>query len=297
MFQAILQSRKTVFASIETAMHNKREVPRRSPHQATKATLETIISGGHAVYVGVGRKPTKVLAKFLKDYYEKGGELERLYLFADTDEGGDEWPLLRKCEGPTAGVCRSLIESLVGLSARGRAWPEVVHPAVCATGYLVLNGGDRVSADAVVSTLGDIRYAIDKSKSFGFSAAAIANHVWAVESPSVAFCSSPSIPLANAVVRYCEGNENPQTFCDHLIAASLGRGTYKRKPGLFANDMIECYGDVKVGIAAAAVAALKLVVTSWASSEFHSDIFDDTVFSECDPDGRFQTTFRQFCDQ
>jgi len=300
MFQAILRSRKTTFVSVEKSAATRRNpkgVFNRTDGVEVSISLDDVISGGHEVYVGVNRRPTKLLARFIRDYYAKGGDLSSLYLFANNEEAGDNWPMRRACEGPTMGVCRSLVESLVGLPVGGRVWPDATHPAVCATGYLVLNGGDRASANVVVNALGDIRYAASKAKDFGLSAAAIANQVWPVGSPNEAFCTSVSLELANAVVRYSQGNKNLTTFCDHLLAATLGRGTYVRRPGLFASDMIDCYGEFKIGIAAAGVAALKLVVTSWASSEFHSDIFDDSVFSDCDPDGKFHAKFKQFCGQ
>jgi len=260
------------------------DIVRLTKPRASKETLTEIVQQGAALYVECRHRPAKWTAETIWAYLTAGGDPARLLLYVgDKHDIG----LLRACVGPTKAVMAAFVNDLYGLL------PEIdeqlyEHPAACAVEYLVTNGGDEVAAWQVVGQLADIRVAVKLSEKHGYMAPAIVDNLWNVDKPEGGFCASVGRDKLRAVERFASaarrGVVTPRkTFCELLIAAIAGNDAEKAfsgqlETGLLFKDMSSQYNDIYHGTAAAIVFALQLIVTSWAANEFHSDLFDATIF-------------------
>lgn len=267
-----------------TKYYRLQDVVRLSRPRAVRETINEIVQQGVALYVECRHKPAKWTADTVWAYLLAGGDPAKLLLYVGDNK---ELGLLRACVGPTMAVIEAFVNDSYGLL------PEIderlyAHPAACAVEYLRANGGDEVAAWQVVGCLADIRVAVKRAEKYGFMAAAIVDNLWNVDRPDGGFCEAVGIDKAKAVKRFAaaasRGAPTPRsTFCELLIAAIAGNDAEKAFGGRLGagrlfTDISSQYADMYHGTAAAIVFALQLIATSWAANEFHSDLFDDTIF-------------------
>jgi len=252
-------------------------------------SLSTVMESGLPLYVPVPGRFHKYLLKLILKYYREKGDVSAIHLFAKCVRTGN-WAFVKPCTGPTLAVVGGMMQAVRSKSDLVDSFLASItdnHPATCAAGYAQLNGGNATAVWNVISQIGDIRGAMVRAGSDGYSAAAIADNLPVLSRPKPV-SRIISVGMYNAVEAYCaalDGKQDfmPITFEDQLLLATFGYPLSARLPGSLPSDIMRRNVDRRHGLAMACVATLQLIVTSWASMEFHTDMFDETVFYACEP--------------
>lgn len=264
--------------------------------------LADIINSGKPLYLRVGNRIPKALLQVVLRCFVTNGDVSNVHLFSQCDLTGN-WSFVRPCTGYTLSVVADLASWYFDddLSARFRDHAVGSHPANNAVSFLLVDGGDEYSLRMMQQMIGDIRHAMMRSAEDSYAAETAVNNLHVLRGAEN-FCRILTPPMKRAITEYVKSLKgkqefSPLTFEDYLVLATYGLPGKRMRAGTFAADVQANHAVLEFGMTLACVASLKLFVTAWAASEFHTDLLDESVFYACAPD-RAQAhllRFRKIC--